>query len=168
MNMKHNPLRLPTNRDQLIARAIEADDGCVSVVGLAMSLGMLEQGTPRTEPAVPAAITGLLALSRFIQFARREHRLTPAEFATKLGLESQELLDIEAGIEPPELRVLHVLSIGLKVSYEKLQILAGYRVARDEALEREAIRFAASSGPMDKLSKSEAQALQAFIRALHD
>lgn len=167
---QHNPLRLPSNRDQRIARALEAEDGCVMAGGLPAKLGFLPE--LRASPIPPASptlnISGMTALSRLVQLARREKGQTPEAFASKLGLDLSELVELESGCSLPELRVLHLVSTGLKLSYEKLQMLAGYRQARDASLERETMRFAASSGPMDKLSKSEAQALHDFVRALHD
>jgi len=162
----HKPLRFPSNRENLIARAIAADEAGVSVGGLAAELGMLREA-PGAEPRPPTSC-GLDALARLVQFARRDHALAPDQFASRFGLDLRELVDLESARNVPEPRVLHQLSVALKVSYEKLLVLAGHRVHRDETLEREALRFAASSRPMDKLSKSESQALHDFIRALHD
>jgi len=168
--IQHNPLRLPANRDERIARALAVDDGCVMAGGLPAKLGLLPElraaSMPSTTPTLSAA--GVTALSRLVQLARRDRGQTPEVFASKLGLDLSELVELESGCGAPELRVLHLVSIGLKLSYEKLQMLVGYRQARDSSLERETMRFAASSGPMDKLSKSEAQALHDFVRALHD
>ena len=167
-SMQHNPIRLPSNRDRSMARAVAADDSCVSVGGLAEQVGMLP---PVPRPAV-APVTvhpqGVAAVARLVQLARREQGLAPDRFAAKLGLDLSELVSVESACESPEPRVLHLISTGLGVSYEKLQVLIGYRMARDQSLEHEALRFAASSGPLDKLSKAEAQALHEFIRALHD
>lgn len=165
----HRPLRFPGNRDKLIARAVSADDACVSVGGLAAQLGLLREGRA-AEPISAASpeTLGLQTLARLVQLARREHGLTPDQFASKCGLDLRELLDIEDTRGIPEPRVLHQVSVALGVSYEKLLVLAGHHRLRDEVLEREALRFAASSGPMDKLSKAESQALHDFIRVLHD
>jgi transcriptional regulator with XRE-family HTH domain len=161
MTSTHKPLKLRGNREELIARAFEANDGCVSVGGLASKLGMLDEALPVTVAPEPA---GLSVLGKFVQMARREQGLEPAAFAQRLGLDLKELLEIESARTSPELRVLYLVSKALGVSYEKLQILVGYRQVRDSSLERETMRFAASSGPMDKLSKSEAQALHDFVR----
>lgn len=167
---QHSPLRLPANRDERIARALEAEDGCVMAGGLPAKLGFLPELRTTAVPTVGPALntSGLSALSRLVQLARREKGHTPEAFASSLGLELQELVELETTCTAPELRVLHLVSKGLRLSYEKLQILVGYRQVRDSSLERETMRFAASSGPMDKLSKSEAQALHDFVRALHD
>ena len=163
----HKPLRFPTNRDKLIARAIAADDAGVSVGGLAGQLGMLRE-TAEAPSTTSRATYGLYALARLVELARRGQALAPEQFAERYGLNLRELVDLESARGVPEPRALYQLSVALKVSYEKLLVLAGHRVHRDEALESEAVRFAASSGPMDKLSKLESQALHDFIRALHE
>jgi len=166
---RDKPLRLPVNRDKLIARAIAADDGTVSVGGLAARVGMLRDAADSESRSRPAPMShGVDALARLVQFIRREQVLTPEQFASRFSLDLRELVDLESARTIPEPRLLYQLSLALKVSYEKLLVLAGHRVLRDEALERETLRFAASSEPMDKLSKSEAQALHDFIRALHE
>ena len=163
------PLRFPPDREKLIARAIAADDGSVSVGGLAAELGMLRDASgAESRPMERPASYGVYAVARLVQLARREQALTSEQFALRFNLDLRELLDLEAARSVPEPRVLHQLSVALKVSYEKLLVLAGHRVHRDETLEREVLRFAASSGPMDKLSKAEAQALHDFVQALHD
>jgi|GEM_PF-3544113 len=169
-NKQHEPLRFPPNREKLIAHALESDDGCISVGGLASRLGMfLAPEEPSSADDLSGCNpTGLGALGRLVQLARREQGLEPEAFANKLGLDLKELLDIESGYVTPELRVLYLVSTGLRVSYDKLQVLVGYRVSRDQSLERQTLRFAASSGPMDKLTRTEAQALHDFIQALHE
>lgn len=169
-SIQQKPLNLPANRDERIARALELDDGCVLAGGLPSKLGFLPQskGIESTPVQGETHRTGLTALARFVQLARRDRGQSPAVFATKLGLDLQEVVELESGCNAPELRVLHTLATGLGVSYTKLQVLVGYRQVRDTSLEREALKFAASSGPMDKLSRVEEQALQDFVRALHD
>jgi len=172
---KQNPLRLPKNRDHLIAWAIDADDSCISVGGLAANLGMLRDagrtGSVRRAapaPAAPLRSQGIEAVARLVQLTRRRLGVSPEQFAAQTDLELRELVALESAQAAPEPRVLYQLSQVLEVSYEKLLTLVGHRQRRDEVLEREALLFEAHSGPMDRLSKSESQALQDFIRALSD
>lgn len=167
-DMQHKPLQLPANRDKLIAWAVAADDGCVSVGGLAAKLGMLTDSSGSELVVAVQERPGLEAIARLVQLARREKGKSPEEFASKIGLDLAELVDIENARGVPEPRVLHLLSIGLKVRYQKLLILAGHKQPRDESLADETLKFAASSGPMDRLSPSEVRALHAFIEALDD
>jgi transcriptional regulator with XRE-family HTH domain len=166
MSRMQKPLNLPADRADRIARALELEDGCVLAGGLPAKLGFLPQNARAAGSEAPG--TGVVALARFVQLARRERGQTLAAFASKLGLDLQEVVELESGCNAPELRVLHTLATGLGVSYTKLQVLVGYRQARDVSLQREALKFAASSGPMDKLSKVEEQALHDFVQALHD
>src|SRR6266446_1132893 len=136
----HKPLRLPANREKLIARAVAADDGGLSVGGLAAQLGMLRDASGAEPSSTTAPVSyGLYALARLIQFARRDQALTPEQFASKFGLDLREVLGLESARSAPEPRVLYQLSVVLKVSYEKLLVLAGHRVPRDEALEHDAL-----------------------------
>lgn len=170
-SMQQKPLNLPANREDRIARALELEDGCVLAGGLPSTLGFLPQSARTAEPVSvvnESHGTGVVALARFVQLARRDRGQTPVVFASKIGLDLQEVVELESGCTTPELRVLHTLATGLGVSYSKLQVLVGYRQARDVTLQREALKFAASSGPMDKLSRVEEQALHDFIQALHD
>ncbi len=167
-NMQHKPLRLPEDRDKFIASAVAAEDGCVSVGGLAAKLGMLKDKSAGESAAAVQETPGLDAIARLVQLARREKGISPEEYASMLGLEIAELVDLENARGVPEPRVLHVLSLGLGVSYQKLLILAGHKTPRDKSLAEETFKFAASSGPMDKLSSSEVRALHAFIEALDD
>src|SRR5258706_8292698 len=96
-NKEQEPIRLPKNRDKLIARAIAADDSCVSVGGLAAHIGLLHGADEVAEAGGRASTEalGLQTLARLIQLARREYGLTPEQFASKHRLDLRELLDIE-------------------------------------------------------------------------
>lgn len=177
MEKYHQPLSFPADRSKRIAKALAADEGCVGVGGLAARSGQLRDsaGSEPTATAATAAggaaqpvVTGVAALARLVQLARRDARQDLEHFARRFGLSVAELQAIETGCGTPEPRVLYALSEGLEVSYQKLLTLAGHRRQRDETLEQQVLRFAASSAPMDKLSKSEAQALHDLLQLLHD
>lgn len=157
-------IRFPDDRDSLIRAAVSHDESCVSVGGLAETLGMLE--TPPVQTAAPTI--GAKAFAKLVQFWRRERQLSVEELAARAGLTEAEVLDAEEGDTVPEPRVLHALSTVLKVSYEKLLHLTGHVTDRDQDIESAAIRFAARSESMQRLNRQEEQALQDFIRALAD
>lgn len=174
MEKYHQPLNFPANRSKRIQKAIAADEGCIAVGGLAARSGQLrdsavcEASTASGADASLQPVSGIAAIARLVQLARREARQDVEHFARKVGLSAEELQAIETGCVIPEPRILYTLSESLDVSYQKLLTLAGHRRQRDEALEQQVLRFAASSAPMDKLSKSEAQALHDFLHLLHD
>jgi hypothetical protein len=166
----HRPLTLPANRNALLEKAFAVNDGCISVAGLAIKLGQFGPVGADTGSQVPqgANMFGVAAIARLVEFARREECLTPEQYANRIGIGLEELLLAESGTNVAEPRVLHALSSALNISYHKLMSLAGHRKQSDERLEREVLRFAASSGPMDKLSSSESQALHDLLKLLHD
>jgi transcriptional regulator with XRE-family HTH domain len=175
----HEPLKLPANWHQLVNRDADADENCIAVGGLAAKLGQL-RGPSLASAARPISDTaaevpdglsqaaGLGAIARLVQLARREARETPEQFAKKAQLSKEEVELLEAAATPPEPRVLYSIGEALGVSYQKLLTLAGHKKERDENLEQQVLRFAASSAPMDKLSRVESQALHDFLRLLHD
>jgi hypothetical protein len=162
----HRPLRLPANRDALIERAAAQSDGLTSVGGFAPHFGQAQ--SPARVGSQPDLLPGLVTIARLVQYARREARQTPDQYARRIGIAAGELEVTEVGVVPPEPRVLFAISETLKISYQKLLTLAGHRQARDTALEREALKFAAFSAPMDKLSSMEAQALHDLLKLLHE
>lgn len=162
----HRPLRLPANRDALIERATAESDGHLSVGGFAPHLGQAHC-PPRAGPQLDPR-PGLLTIARLVQYARRDARQTPDQYARRIGIAPGELEVTETGVMTPEPRVLYAISESLKISYQKLLTLAGHRQERDVTLEREALRFAAFSAPMDKLNSTEAQALHDLLRLLHE
>ena len=164
-SMQHKSLRFPKNREKLIALAVATDDGCVAVGGLAAKLGLLQSPQP---VETSEQKEGIEAIAKLVQLSRRESGMDYERFAGKMGIEVSEIRDLESSCSIPEPRVLYKLSTALKLSYHKLLVLAGHRKERMEWLEQEKLKFAASSGPMDKLTKAESQALQDFIRALHE
>lgn len=164
---QHNPIQMPANRDKLIARAVSTVEGCIGAGGLPLRVGFLSAaGTSQASASAEAA--GLETISRLVELSRRDRRLTPEQFASRCGIELEDVVLLETGHTTPDARVLHRISTFLGLSYEKLLILSGLRQARDTVLERGAVQFAASSGPMDKLTSSQAEALHEFVKILHD
>lgn len=163
---RHEPLRIPANRDKLLERAFAVDEESISVGGLAAQLGFL--GQPSSAPSATGLDANGQTLALFVQLSRRERGLTPDEFARQCHIELEDVVQIEGGRRIADARVLHRLGIFLKVSTDKLQVLAGLRQRRDTALEQGALRFAASSGPMERLTPGQAAALHEFVRILHD
>ena len=167
---QYKPLIFAGDRDALLHRAFDADDGCVSVGGLAHELGMMEvPGAPEDRPSLPAARTEQefnalrIALSRFVEFSRRKYKLSVEAFAAKAGIELDEVLQVEDEDAPaPEPRVIFSIAAFLKADANKLMELAGHVQRRSESLGEEAIRFAAWSQGSKPLSRDEERILRAF------
>ena len=152
---------LDQDRAWLLAKAKEEDNGIISVGGLVCTLSQLEGGAP------PQHNPGRLAFSKLIELRRRERRLTIEQLAKTADVDLGELLDIESGqAQSVEPRTVHQLAQVLRLPGAKLLQLSGLAIARDEGIEREAVRFAARSEPIGKLNHAEYEALEEFVRFL--
>lgn len=108
-----------------------------------------------------------IAFGRFVNLMRRKRGLSMEELADEASLDPKELLVIEDDIHyVPELRTVYMLAQTFKVPQPALMQLAGLSVANDAELNREAVRFAARSESVQKLSHEENEALMAFIAVL--
>lgn len=155
----------PIDREWL-RRMADAEEGCasISVGGLAADLGMVRR-PDRTAGGVEA-VSAAVALSKLVQLWRRKNRMDVSQFARHANLAEVEVVGVESGELVPEPRVLFQLSQAIKVSYDKLMLVAGHVVERDERLAIGAVRFAARSEPMEKLTREEEEALHEFINLL--
>lgn len=155
--MKHKPLEIPQNRDALLRRAFAEPDGCLSVGGLACGL----------ETAKATGEATRLSLARLIELTRRHRQLTVEQLAKEADVDLVELLAIENAEDvKPEPRTLHRLAGFLKVKVEGLLELAGAVTNRQSRIGEAALRFAARSEPMAKLTPEEEKALNEFVREL--
>jgi transcriptional regulator with XRE-family HTH domain len=173
-NKQHKPLVFAGDRDALLQRAFEANDGCVSVGGLAHELGMLEMPpAPDDRRGAPASkaeheFNALrVALSRYVEFSRRMHKLSVEAFAAKAGIELDEVLQVEdEDALAPEPRVIFSIAAFLKADANKLMELAGHIQRRSESLGKEAVKFAAWSQGSEPLSRDEEKILRAFTEVV--
>ena len=151
-----------TNKEWLL-RMADAEDNCeLAVGGLAHELGLLEQPEQSFAPPTRGAF------ARLIELRRREQRLSVEELAEKADVELPELLDIEHGelTSPPEVRTVFNLATTLKLPQQRLMQLAGLAEAKDEGFRDAAVRFAARSESIDKLTREEHRALEEFVKFL--
>ena len=68
----------------------------------------------------------------------------------------------------PEPRTIFKLAQTFEVSQRRLMQLAGLTAANDAGLRQEAVRFAARSEAMQKLTPEENSALEAFVAVLSE
>ena len=150
-------MRMNTDKDWILAKAAQ-EDGCfVSVGGL---VGALEQSEQQTSNVVPLR----LAFTRFVQLARRERRLSLEQFAEKVDVDPVELLKIETEDRyKPAIRTVHKIAGFLHLPEQRLMALAGLLQVKDLQFQSAALKFAARSAPVAKLSKEEHSALEEII-----
>jgi len=173
---QHRPLEFSGDRDAFLERAFEADDGCISVGGLAHQLGMLQpeqaEAQASSEPTVDAykfehTASKRRVLSEFVELSRRQRKLKVVDFAKKAGISVEETLALENPSAPsPEPRVLFKVATFLKADIRKLQVLAGHTDKVDDTTEEEVLKIAASVAGNEPLSRDEQQMLREMAKFL--
>ena len=100
---------------------------------------------------------------------RREKGLRIDQLAEKAKIDTTELIEIERNIHyMPEPRTVYQLATTLGLSNDRLLELSGNLVVRDSMLGQEAVRFAARSESVEKLTKDEQNALEEFVKFLNE
>lgn len=109
------------------------------------------------------------ALQRFIELSRRSKKLTVEELAEQADIEIAELINIESDVHHlPEPRTLYQLAQVFDVSQGKLMELSGLTKPKDVGFIEDAVRYAARSESIDKLSPEEQAALDGLISVLSE
>ncbi|MGE5562440.1 MAG: helix-turn-helix domain-containing protein [Bacillota bacterium] len=115
----------------------------------------------------PAAEENRIAFGRFVNLMRRREGRSIEELALAAEIDASELLVIEDDVRyVPGPRTVYRLAQHFNVPQVRLMELAGLTVANDVGLREEAVRFAARSEAVQKLSKEELAALEAFVSVL--
>lgn len=108
-----------------------------------------------------------IAFGKLVELMRRREQLTVEQLAEAAELDTGEVLRIEEGLaEPPEPRTVSQLARTFKLPERALMELAGLAATDDSGLQREAVRFAARSERVEKLTREEDAALNAFVAVL--
>lgn len=142
-----------------LRKMAELEDGClVSTGGLVESI---EQEPPRDRvPMKPAFL-------RFVELARRERSLSLEQFAEKADVDLVELLRMETEIDyTPAIRTFRNIANFLEVPQEKLLALAGLLQMKDTQFQTAALKFAARSATVERLSTQEHSDLEEIVKML--
>ncbi|MGO9262145.1 MAG: helix-turn-helix domain-containing protein [Bryobacteraceae bacterium] len=155
-------MNMNKSRKWLIDKA-EQEDGClVSVGGLVDALEQTEETPSNVVPFKHAFV-------RFVQLARRKRKLTLDQFAEKVDVDLAELLRIEKDEHyTPAIRTVHQIAEFFKIPEKRLMALAGLLRVKDAQFQKAALKFAASSEPVEKLSQEEHAALEEYVKFLCD
>lgn len=111
-----------------------------------------------------------IAFGTLIELSRRKHRLTIEQLADEAIIDVAELVAIErkqSGYVPKP-RTIHQLAAFFHLPEKGLMKLSGAVVSRDEKLRNAALRFAAKSAGLDKLTKSEEELLHEIVKCLSE
>jgi transcriptional regulator with XRE-family HTH domain len=110
-----------------------------------------------------------IAFGKFVNLMRRRRGFSMEQLAQAADLDASELLVIEDDVHHvPEPRTVFKLAETFEVSQRRLMQLAGLAAANDAGFRREAVRFAARSESVQKLTPEESSALEAFVTVLSE
>ncbi|SRR6266404_1287569 len=107
------------------------------------------------------------ALIRLLQLSRTQSGLTLEQFSAKVGVALTEMTGIETDqTYLPTPRTIYKLAEYLKVPVKSLMALAGLIKLGDLQFDDAAVRFAANSESVERLSKEEHKLLREYVRFL--
>ena len=138
-----------------------------------LNLNALQSVTPATKTGPPAVTTepdnSNPAFGRLINLWRRNKGFRIDELAQKARVDVTELIEIERNIHyTAEPRTVFQLAKTFGIPEDKMLQLSGNLTVRDSSLGQEAVRFAARSESVEKLSKEEQRALEEFVKFLSE
>lgn len=109
------------------------------------------------------------AFGRLINLWRRKRGLRIDALAEQARIDTGELIEIEQNLNyVPEPRTVYQLAKTLGLPSERMLELSGNLLVRDSSLGQEAVRFAARSESVEKLSRDEQRALEEFVKFLSE
>jgi len=156
-------MKIERSKEWWLGRARREGDGFIGAGMMAFD--------PAPEERTPAsgADEGRIAFGKFVNLMRRRQGLSMEKLAEEADLDASELLVIEeSAAYVPDPRTVYRLAQTFKVPQQRLMQLAGLTVANDAGLRREAVRFAARSESVQKLTPEESSALEAFVAILSE
>lgn len=154
-------MKMNSDRNWLKEKAALEDGGFVSVGGFISSVDVPEsQSAAEPEPLKHAFV-------RLLQLKRRERALTLEEFANEADLDLAEIVRLESDENyTPSILTVDRIADFFSLPKKPLMALAGLLRLKDVSFRQEALRFAARSEPVEKLSPEEHQALEEYVRFL--
>ena len=159
-------MKLERSKEWWMARARREGDAVIGAGLLALD------PKPDNRPAASHSAAGedtRIAFGKFVKLMRRRRGFSMEELAQTADLDASELLVIEDDVHyVPEPRTVFKLAQTFEVSQRRLMQLAGLVVANDADFRQEAVRFAARSEAVHKLTPEESSALEAFVAVLSE
>lgn len=109
-----------------------------------------------------------LAFGKLVNFLRRKRSWSIEELAKQAKVDAAELLIIEKEARyQAEPHTVFQLAQVFNLNFKSLQQLAGLTVVRNQQVVTEAVRFAANSDSIEKLSPEQTRSVEQFVAALN-
>ena len=144
---------------------IDADAG--TPIGLLESIGMFLPSDLVEDGSNVVRLKH--AFGVLVRQLRRREQLSIDELAAKARIDAEELRQVEQDPHfKPKPRLVHQLALVFGVSARSLMKLSGATVTRDERFEEAALRFAAKSDDLSKLTRDEQRVLNEYVKFLSD
>lgn len=159
-------MKLERSKEWWMARARREGDAVVGA-GL-LAFDPVSEERPAATP-VAAVEETRIAFGRFVNLMRRRRGFSMEQLAQVADLDASELLVIEDDLHyVPGPRTVFKLAETFEIPQRRLMQLAGLATASDAGFRQEAVRFAARSEAVHKLTREESSALEAFIVVLSE
>ena len=159
-------MKFERSKDWWMARARREGDAVIGAGLLAFDPALDERASSAQTVAVEET---RIAFGKFVNLMRRRRGFSMEQLAQAADLDASELLLIEDDVHHvPEPRTVFKLAETFEVSQQRLMQLAGLAAANDAGFRREAVRFAARSESVQKLTPEESSALEAFVTVLSE
>ncbi len=159
-------MRLERSKEWWMSRARREGDTTIGAGLLALDPALEDR--PSSAPALTVE-ENRIAFGKFVNLMRRRRGMSMEQLADAAEVDASELLVIEDDLHHvPEPRTVYKLAGTFEVSQRRLMQLAGLTAANDVGLRQEAVRFAARSESVQKLSPEESSALEAFVAVLSE
>jgi len=158
-------MKLNRSKDWWLTRARREGDATIGAGALSLDA----KPEPANLPSSLEAEETRIAFGRFVSLMRRRNGLTVERLAAAADLDASEILVIENGAHSaPEPRTIFQLARTFKLSQKRLMQLAGLSASKDALVRQEAVRFAARSESVEKLTAEENAALETFVTILSE
>ena len=159
-------MKLEITKEWCLAAARREGDVEVGAGRLAFDPKPEIEGTAKVDAQPVEAMQ--LAFGKLINFMRRKQSWTIEELAKRAKVDAAELLLIEKEVRhQTEPYTVHQLANVFQLNPKALQQLSGLAVVRNQEVVDEAVRFAANSDSIEKLSPDQASAVEHFVAALN-
>jgi transcriptional regulator with XRE-family HTH domain len=159
-------MKLEITKEWCLAAARREGDVEVGAGRLAFDPKPEVEGTANAQ--APPVEAMQLAFGKLINFMRRKQSWTIEELAKRARVDAAELLLIEKEVpHQTEPYTVHQLASVFQLNPKALQQLSGLAVVRNYEVVNEAVRFAANSDSIEKLSRDQARAVEQFVAALN-
>lgn len=157
-------MKLTLTKDWLVRRAALENDIDVAAGLLARHPSFEEEPQPNAPPA-----EARLALGPLVELMRRKYRMSMEKLAQEARVDLAEIVSIER--DPgfrPEPRTVYQIATVLHLPSKGLLQLSGNTVVKDQTFRDEAVRFAARSGSVERLTREEQRALEEYVAFLSE